>query len=149
MATTLTAIHQAIHDLIEGLNPRGEIAGGETYFKPTEFGEPVHDREFLVGPISNSMPTFFGAVAEQDYDAEFDVTIAHDIGFSQPVGQQRLSEDKSTIQQALEASANFPDGVSIVRLKGDSTSEIELESDKVFWLTTLSFRLTYRLESVV
>jgi hypothetical protein len=151
MATsTITAIHQALVNLVIGLTPRGDISRGEGLFRHIEYGMPVQDREVWVGEIEPINTVFFGVVAEQDYMGEFDLIVAHRKSLDMPVDQQRIGEDVSTIHQALESSSNFPTGVSLIRLKGmakiDAT--VDDEDEEEIQQTTMRFGINYSLASV-
>lgn len=151
---TITNIHATLVEVVEDLDPRGEIAAGNGDFRHSEFAMPVLDREFVMGEFESPESTFFGAIDEQDYMAEFDLIVAHTIGNDQPIDQQRISDDVSAIQQKFEATSTFEpiDGVSLIRLTGTTKQEFEVgegEDTETIMHTTLRFKINYTLASVV
>lgn len=143
-ATTTQAILEDLRDLIDGLDPRGEAYGnGEYTTIPSwpSMPEADLDRRFCVHDMVRGIPQNFGSPDEYDYDGTIRVSIGHSVLDDENQGGIRRDTDNMQIEEELEKSANFPDGMSLIRFM-DQT--IEREDDN-HWRSTLVFEIHFSI----
>lgn len=153
MATTPTAIIDAIEGLIEGLTPKGGTTVGiESAYSmvaddmPEMYEQSWSDRQFRISGFENiAVDEMYGTTAQVDYRSNLDIIIDHVIG-PREASLKRRVEDVHQIIDQLQRYPCFTGlaGVSMIRLANTTVDEA---SDHVFWRTSIGFEIHYALAS--
>lgn len=144
--TTLEAIRTALETTLAGISLTNTMPGQRKLRKIPpknnwdDTPEAKRDRGFMVGLIKEEGAAAFGMTSETLYTATFPVKVRHKRLPPEEKAFDRLNTDLGQIRETLEAKANFPTAVWLVRLN-DMGEPVE-ESD-AFWESTLEFRTVY------
>ena len=149
MATTITAIRTALEALIVGTTPAGDAFGISAYkVAGTAYSWDARpdsdiDREFTIDNIPPGEAGWIGGETETILETSLDVIVGHvQVGESdRDKSRGRRDRDLEQITRALENPDNYPAGVCAIVRAGAPGYESARE-DK-YWITTLSFELTY------
>lgn len=145
-STTLAAIRAALETTLAGISLTDTTPGQRKLRKIppgknwNDVSDQQKDRGFMVGVINEQEASVFGLTASTDYKGTVPIKIRHKRDPNEEASLDRMNTDLGQIRETLEKKANFPSGVSLVRLE-DFGSPTE-ESD-AFWETEMIFRLVY------
>ena len=138
--TTLAAVKLALEGTIRALDPGGTAMGQGKYrvasaaFDWDKRAASDCDRTFSIQDFTRTEPMFFGSTSETDYRVKFTIIVGHVMSPNNRFAcETRRDTDLFQIAAALESFANFPTGVSIVRLANMSVSD---KADR--WISTLT-----------
>jgi hypothetical protein len=145
--TTPKAIIDDLYRLVAGLNPAGKAAGGLYRYEArtesrtwADVPDSDKDRRYTVEGLTRSAVQMFGTIDEIDYGGSVQVQIMHAVTRKERDGMVRRDADLHQIAEELEKKANFPAGVSLVRLDSQTVTQ---QGDH--WLTVMAFRINYAL----
>jgi hypothetical protein len=145
--TTITAIVTALEKTIMAVDPIGDPSGQGKYRKtPTSFDwtktpETAVDRAFEFSAFDRGRFLYFGQTTEIDYEGTITLKLGcRKIPTSLRASAIRRDTDIAQVSGVLEKSASLPTGVSLIRLLEQKTDDMETK-----WVSTLSFKIAYRL----
>jgi len=153
--TTIAAIRTALIKTISNLAPLSTVdpMGSPAFVhNPAGLaGEATSDvdREFCLDEFQPGLPTVFGMGTEMDHQGELAIRIGHIIGEDgdEEGSRSRADSDVAHLRRVLEKVANFPSGVSLIRLIGVA-QQVRSVAEARYLETTLRFTLNYTLVAV-
>jgi hypothetical protein len=153
--TTISAIRTALIKTITNLAPLSTVdpMGSPAYVHNAAglAGDATSDvdREFCLDEFQPGLPTVFGMGSEMDYQGELAMRIGHVIGEDgdEEASRSRADSDVAQLRRVLEKVANYPTGVSLIRLISAS-QQIRSVAEARYLETTLRFTLNYTLAAV-
>lgn len=145
-STTLAAIRTALETLMVGITLTNTVSGQREFRKIpkgknwNDVSDGKKDRGFMVGMINEGPATVFGRIDSTHYQGTVTIKVRHKRDPNEEACLDRMNTDLGQIRETLEAKANFPSGVSLVRLNDWSVTE---ESD-AYWESESEFRMVYQ-----
>jgi len=144
MATTLEAIRTALENTIKGISLTNSMPGQRSFAKiPPKYNwddtpDKHKDRGFRVGFIKEGPATVFGRTNSTHYAGTVSIMLRHKRLPNEERCIDRMNTDLGQLREELEDKANFPSGVSLVRL-----NNWEISEDDDYWETEFEFRMVY------